>query len=255
MERERFRGRVALVTGAYRGLGAAICRGLADEGATVIVTDIEEEGGRKLAEELGKPATFRKLDVTSEADWASAAEAVSAEFGGLHVLVNNAGWTGSQRIADATLESYMKTINICQVGPFLGTRAAIPLMTAVGGGSIVNIGSVDGVMPQPFVSAYSSAKAALRAMTKSAAGELAPLGIRCNAVHFGLVMGTDAYDRNVGVMDFDAYAKRLPIGRFAELSEIVSAVLYLASDDSSYCTGSDLIADGGKTQIYAVPRL
>lgn len=265
----RIDGKIALITGAAQGIGAETARILAAAGATVVVTDRDQDRGRRVAEEINRvdqAATFLTLDVADETNWRSVAQQVEADFGGLDVLVNNAGIVvvgPVERTALADLE------RICQVnlhGTFLGLKHAVPLMKArarasTTGGSIVNVSSAVGIKGYPFGAAYSMTKGGVRLLTKSAALEFAELGynIRVNSIHPGLVdtpmLAQEAVEHaGLGSLGSDSAAETrqffenmAPIKRFAEPVEIARAVLFLASDDSSFMTGSELVVDGGDT--------
>ena len=190
----------------------------------------------------GDAARYVHLDVSSEADWATAI-AAAEEFGPLNVLVNNAGILKFTAIADTTLDEYLQVIMINQVGTFLGMRSAIEPMKRAGGGSIVNISSIDGVGSKNSLVAYSSSKGAVRSMTKTGALELGQFGIRVNSVHPGGVFTPMIGD--VPAEMFDASHSHLPLGRAGRVDEIATMVLFLASDEASYCTGGEYLVDGG----------
>lgn len=241
----RLKDKVAIVTGASSGMGAATARLFAQEGAKVMVTDILVEEGTAIAEEIGGDARFQKLDVTSEADWdALAAETVSA-FGRIDVLVNNAGVSGSHPdvLNTATWDEQM---NVNARGVFLGMRTVIPKMQEAGGGSIVNISSISGLTGQRFVHmGYNAAKGAVRLATKAAAIQFARDGIRVNSVHPGLM---PAMRTSMMSADPEVRAKMIsavPMGREGRIEEVAHANLFLASDDASYVTGVELPVDGG----------
>lgn len=241
----RLDGKVALITGAARGQGAAEARLFAREGARVIVTDILEEQGRAVAETAG--AIFIPLDVRLEASWDAAMGMVQERYGRLDVLVNNAGVLQTCRLLDLDLASYSDSIAVNQTGCFLGMRAAARIMKTGGGGSIINISSLSGFRGGPGALAYTAGKFAVRGMTKVAAIELGPLGIRVNSIHPGGVrtpMVTAEADKQ-GI-DIDSYFRTLPLGRIGEPEDIARLALFLASDDSAYCTGAEFIADGGE---------
>ena len=239
-------GRVALITGAAQGQGEAAARRFVSLGAQVAVTDIDGERGAAVAADLGEAAVFLSLDVTSEADWEKTVSAVLEHFGRLDVLVNNAGIAVVAPLVDTSLELFRRMVDINQVGVFLGMRAVAPVMAP--GGSIVNISSVEGLAGMPGLTAYVASKFAVRGMTKVAALELAPLGIRVNSVHPGVVDTRMAHDPGIessGAMD--RLLERVPMGRRAQPSEIADLVAFLASDESRYSTGAEFVADGGMT--------
>ena len=242
MAKGRLAGRVAWVTGAARGQGAAEARLFAEEGARVVVCDVLEAELRAVAEEIGDAALAYPLDVSSESQWEACAAEVESRFGGLDVLVNNAGITRAAPLLETTLDDYMAVIGVNQVGCFLGMRVAGGLMARSGGGSIINVASTGGLEGVPQMVAYAASKHAITGMTKTAAIELAPQRIRVNSLHPGGVdtdmIGTPEQRRAV---DYGF----LPLGRLASPEEIARVALFLASDDSSYCTGTALLADGG----------
>lgn len=238
----RLEGKVALITGAARGQGEAEARLFASQGAKVVLADVLDDDGEKVAADIGDAARYVHLDVSNEADWAGAI-AAAEELGPLNVLVNNAAILRFTAIADTTLEEYLQVIMVNQVGTFLGIRSAIEPMKRAGGGSIVNISSIDGIGSKNSLVAYSSSKGAVRSMTKTAALELGQFGIRVNSVHPGGVftpmIGMD--DRKM----FDMSHGHLPLQRAGGPEEIATMVLYLASDEASYCTGGEYVVDGG----------
>ena len=253
----RLDGKVALISGAARGMGQAEARLFAAKGAKVVVADIIEEEGRQLAKELGDAAIFQPLDVRSEDQWAQAVSTTTDVFGKLNVLINNAGIVIPSPLRDLTLENYQAVLDVNQTGVFLGMRAVIPAMEAAGGGSIVNVSSIDGLIAMDLVFSYVASKFAVRGMTKTAALELAPSSIRVNSLHPGFVhtrMGDPAGDGSSRER-LDRYgARRIPAGRAAEPEELAAVALFLASDEASYCTGAEFVADGGFTAGELVPR-
>jgi 3alpha(or 20beta)-hydroxysteroid dehydrogenase len=253
----RLEGKVALITGSARGQGAAEARRFAEEGARVIVSDVLEEEGRAVAESLSGSGIFCRHDVRSEESWDEVVAAGRAAFGKIDVLLNNAGILHFASLMDTSLEKYMQIVETNQVGCFIGMKAVVPEMKAAGGGSIVNVSSVAGMHGTPHIIAYTASKFAVRGMTKVAAIELGRFGIRVNSIHPGGIatpmVGVDPDDpreREAGGM-FD----HLPIGRIGSPEEVANLVLFLASDESSYCTGSEFIADGGLLAgVGATPR-
>lgn len=225
-------------------MGASHARTFAREGARVVLIDREVEEGNTVAKELGDAAVFVAADVASAADWARVIERTEERFGPPDVLVNNAGILDGHGLESVTEADFRRVVDVNQIGVFLGMRAIVPAMRRAGGGSIINIGSTAAMVGIPDVFAYTAAKWAVRGMTKAAAIELAPYGVRVNALHPGDV-ATDmtARQRETGEITTAGIA----LGRFGKLDEVSSAALYLASDESSYITGADLVVDGGYT--------
>jgi 3alpha(or 20beta)-hydroxysteroid dehydrogenase len=240
----RLDGKVALISGAASGMGAAEARMFAEEGARVLVCDIQEERGAAVAAAIGPEAAFVRLDVTSEPSWWQAVDAAVSRFGKLDVLVNNAGIFRRGTIEDTTLEQYMQTVMVNQVGVFLGMRAALPAMRRQGG-SMVNISSTSGLVGSRTSCAYTASKFAVRGMTKSAAQEFAPLGIRVNSVHPGSIK--TEMTRALAPEMLKMLEGITPLGRQGRPEEVAGLVLWLASDASTYCTGAEFVADGGMT--------
>lgn len=256
----RLAGKVALITGAARGQGAAAVRRFVAEGARVLAADITDDTGKALADELNEaaggdeaPVRYTHLDVTSEEDWAAAVAAATDGFGRLDVLVNNAGVLHFSALADTKLADYLRVISVNQVGTFLGMRAVVPALRAAGGGSIVNLSSVEGLSAAPFLTAYTASKFAIRGMTKVAALELGPDGIRVNSVHPGMIDTKMISDAVGGVeLDLTRVKRKLALRRIGQPEEIAALVLFLASDESAYCTGAEFVADGGATATHAL---
>jgi 3alpha(or 20beta)-hydroxysteroid dehydrogenase len=242
----RVAGKVVLISGGARGMGEAHARRLLAEGARVVVADILDDEGAALAATLGANARYIHLDVTKGDDWAAAVALCVAEFGGLHVLVNNAGIFGGAAIVDHPLDMWQRFIDVNLTGVFLGIRAATTAMIASGGTSIINISSVAGLRGAAGGSAYVASKFGVRGLTKSVAIELAPYGIRCNSVHPGIIDTPMAAGQNTQGYDY-------PLGRMARAEEVANMVLYLASDESSYSTGSEFVVDGGLTMGGITP--
>ncbi len=243
-------GRVALVTGAARGIGAATCRELSELGADVVVTDVLDEEGKVIADELsraGHRAFYQHLDVADEASWQDCMAEVLGRWNGLDILVNNAGIGTFEDVESETLDGYRKLIGINQVGVWLGMRAVIAPMRARGGGSIVNISSIFGAVGGFGGSiAYHASKGAVRLMTKNAAIRYAAEGIRVNSVHPGFV-DTPMVAAAKGNDLEQAIIANTPLGRWGRPEEIASVIGFLAGDDASFMTGSEVYADGGWT--------
>jgi cyclopentanol dehydrogenase len=247
----RLAGRVALISGAARGQGEAEARLFAREGASVVLGDVRTEQGEQVAREIaadGGEAVFTPLDVTSEGDWTRAVELAEGTFGRLDILVNNAAILGRPGIMDTSLELWNHVIAVNQTGPFLGMRAAIPALRRAGGGSIVNISSALAIVGYGESASYTAAKGGLTALTRTVAVELATEGIRVNVVHPG-VIDTPMVDDGVGRSPeaLRAQAATAPLGRIGRAEEMAAAVLFLASDESSFVTGASLSVDGGSS--------
>jgi 3alpha(or 20beta)-hydroxysteroid dehydrogenase len=242
----RLDGKVALITGGARGMGKSHVRHFVAEGARVVSGDILDDRGQYVADGLGAGSCrYAHLDVTSEADWAAAVALAAEAFGRLDVLVNNAGVLKFASIAEMPLDDFRRILEVNAVGCWLGMKAVIEPMKAAGGGSIVNISSIEGFTGAAGLSAYSASKFAIRGMTKVAAAELAQFGIRVNSVHPGGVLTRMIVESAGARSDGEAFLRSMPLGRFAEPVEISRLVAYLASDESSYSTGSEFVADGG----------
>ncbi len=254
----RLDGKVALVSGAARGMGRAEARLFAAEGAKVAVCDVLDAEAKAVAEGIGEAARFQHLDVTREDEWEAAVAGTLRAFGRLDVLVNNAGIAESAPLAEMTLESYRRVIDVNQTGVFLGMKAVIEPMSAAGGGSILNVSSIDGMVGMNNLMSYVASKWAVRGMTKAAAMELAPRRIRVNSIHPGFIhtgMGVpDGVDPSEIHALLDAYTARMaPLGRSGTPEDIARLALFLASDESAYSTGSEFVADGGLIAGYPPP--
>ncbi|WP_075836110.1 MULTISPECIES: glucose 1-dehydrogenase [unclassified Rhodococcus (in: high G+C Gram-positive bacteria)] len=252
----RVEGKVALVTGGARGIGAATARLLAAEGARVVVTDVDHDAGHAVAAAIDDTFThamFLPHDVTAEDDWAAVIEQVTDRFGRLDVLVNNAGVVSTANVEDESLERWRWLQSINLDGVFLGTKAAIAAMKVGGGGSIVNLSSIEGLIGDPALAAYNASKGGVRIFTKSTALHCAKsgYGIRVNSVHPGyiwtpMVQGVAAEGGDIEQGRATLTALH-PIGRLGTAEDIAYAILYLASDESSFVTGAELVVDGGYT--------
>jgi 3alpha(or 20beta)-hydroxysteroid dehydrogenase len=245
----RLDGKVALITGGARGMGKSHARHFVAEGAKVVIGDLLDDKGKVLAAELGEDnCRYVHHDVTSEPGWAGVVAATIDAFGTLNVLVNNAGILKNKKITEMTLAEFREVIEVNLVGEWLGVKNVIDPMTQAGGGSIINISSVEGFAGAAGLSAYSASKFGVRGITRSAARELGRFGIRVNSVHPGGIMTTmtaTAFASFTDISDGEGVLRSLPISRFAKSSEVSHLVVYLASDESSYCTGSEFVVDGG----------
>lgn len=243
----RLDGKVALVTGAAQGQGAAIARRFVHEGARVVLADVADEAGKTVASDLGSSAVYAHHDVTDEASWDEAVRVATEAFGSLNVLINNAGILKWAPLEEHALDDYMAVVRVNQLGCFLGMKAVIGAMKQAGSGSIVNTASTAGLEGNAGTIGYSASKFAVRGMTKTAALELGKYNIRVNAVCPGGIntqMGNPF--KNEGD-ELNSFYKRNPIKRIGTPEEIASMMVFLASDESSYCTGGDFVVDGGYT--------
>ena len=242
-EVRRLDGKVAIITGAARGQGEAEARLLAANGAKVILTDILTEQGQAVAAGIGDSARFVEHDVASEAGWARVVDTAVSTFGSVNVLVNNAAISRPLKLEDTDLPTYQHIIDVNQVGVFLGMRAVLEPMKRAGGGSIINVASVAGLQGTSTLFAYTASKWAVRGMSKSAALELARYNIRVNVINPGVIDTPINYD-NPAKMN-QVLVQTTPMRRMGEPSEIAEAVLFVASDASSFATGADFTIDGG----------
>ena len=247
----RMDGKVALISGGARGQGAAEARLFAQEGAKVVIGDLLDVDGMRVAAEiaeLGGEAVYVHLDVTREEDWRSAVQAAVSAFGKLDVLVNNAGIWRRGRVEDTSVEDWDAVQNVNSKGVFLGTKAAIPEMRKAGGGSVINISSTAGLVGGPRSTAYTASKGAVRLFTKATAIQYAGEGIRSNSIHPGPI-DTEMIQQVWQGEDNsrEESIARTPLGRVGTVDDIAYGALFLASDESSFMTGSELVIDGGST--------
>lgn len=235
----RLNGTVAVVTGGARGIGAGVVRRLVDEGARVTIGDVLNVEGKALAEELGESTQFVHLDVTDSSSWAAAVEATESAFGTVDLLVNNAGVLTVAPLEKTPEADIRRIYDVNLLGPFLGMQAVTPSMKAKGRGFIVNVASASGLIPMPMQAAYSSSKWGLRGLAKTAAVELGRYGIRVNTIHPGVIRSplTEGLDEAM----FSVYA----VPRIGEPEDVGAAVVFLASNESSFISGADLPVDGG----------
>jgi 3alpha(or 20beta)-hydroxysteroid dehydrogenase len=234
-------GRTALVTGAARGIGAAVAARLIADGARVYAGDLLEEDGRALAERYGPAYAFQKLDVTDEAEWAAMMERIARETGRLDILVSNAGIYGPASLQDESAAGFHRLFEINQFAIFWGMKCAVPLMTL--GGSIINLSSIGGMVGYKGTFGYAGTKWAVRGMTRSAARELAPLRIRVNTICPGVIDTPMFYENDPSLLN--QFLASIPLGALGKPSDIASAVAFLASDEAAYVTGTDILVDGG----------
>ena len=241
----RVTGKIALISGGARGMGAAHARALVDEGAHVVIGALLDEAGQALAADLGPSAHYVHLDVTDKQQWIDAVAATNTTFGPVNVLINNAGIANGNLLTDFELSEWQRILDINLTGTFLGCQAVAQTMIDNKAGSIINISSVEGYRGSPGLHGYTATKFAVRGLTKSVALELAPHGVRVNSVHPGLIRT----DMTAGIPeDF----LQIPLGRAADPAEVSALVLYLASDESSYSTAAEFLIDGGL--IAGVPH-
>jgi len=247
----RLRGKVALISGGARGMGASEARLFTREGARVVIGDILDDDGRAVEADIkahGGEALYLHLDVTDEGDWDRAVAKTIERFGRLDILVNNAGVGGGSRIEDTTVKEWDHVMEVNAKGVFLGTRAVIPAMRRAGGGSIINISSQLGLVGTDISSPqYQASKGAVRLLTKTTAMQYAREKIRANSVHPGPIVTAMTERRRQDPEHYKLMLSRIPLGRFGEPDEVAYGVLYLASDESTFVTGSELVIDGGWT--------
>jgi 3alpha(or 20beta)-hydroxysteroid dehydrogenase len=233
--------KVALISGGARGIGEADARLLVAEGAKVVIGDVRDDEGKALADELGEAARYVHLDVTDPEDWKSAVATAAQEFGKLNVLVNNAGIANGSTLQSFDHAQWDRIIAINLTGTFLGMQASADAMIAAGGGSMINVSSIEGLRGTPWAHGYVASKWAVRGLTKSVAMELAPHNIRVNSIHPGLI-------RTPLTEGIPEDMIQIPLGRAGQPVEVANFVLFLASDESSYATGSEFVMDGGTVQ-------
>ncbi|MGF3065837.1 SDR family NAD(P)-dependent oxidoreductase [Facklamia sp. P12945] len=241
---ERLEGKVLIITGGAQGMGKVHAEVALAEGAKVVITDINEEKGNEVAKELGQNVLFVKQDVTKESDWKKVIDATMDKWGRIDSLVNNAGITYNMKIEDVSLDDYMKIVNINQVSVFLGIKAVTPIMKQQKYGSIINISSMNGLVGGAI--GYTDTKFAVRGMTKSAARELSPYNITVNSVHPGVVH-TPMLEQPGVKEAVDKFKETIPMRRVAQPKEVSNLVVFLASDEARYSTGSEFVIDGGVT--------
>ncbi|MEV4732792.1 glucose 1-dehydrogenase [Saccharopolyspora sp. NPDC049426] len=234
----RVDGKAAIISGGARGMGAAHARALVAEGGKVVIGDILDDEGEALAEELGDVARYVHLDVTKPDEWKKAVDVAVGEFGLLNVLVNNAGIVNGSTIENFDLTRWQQILDVNLTGTFLGIQAVVEPMKAAGGGSIMNISSVEGLRGSPWAHGYVATKWGVRGLAKSAALELAPHKIRVNSIHPGMI-------RTPMTENLPEDMVKTPLGRAADPEEVATFVVFLASEESSFATGSEFVVDGG----------
>jgi len=240
-------GKVALISGAARGMGAEEARLFASEGAKVVLGDVLDEEGEKTAAEIGESAVYVHLDVTSEADWRAAVEKAEQAFGKLDILVNNAGILRFGLLEHTSLEEFESVVKVNQTGTFLGMKSVVAAMRRAGGGSIVNISSLAGIQGVGGAFSYTASKFAVRGMTKVAAIEFGAAGIRVNSIHPGGIETPMTRPFGADSSSDESHEYSSPIPRIGRPDEVANLVLWVASDKSSYCTGSEFVVDGGES--------
>ncbi len=249
MSAPRLEGKVALVTGAAGGIGAAAACRLAREGASLLLTDADEQGAHRVAQELDlEGAEALGHDVTSEEQWQTVLATALERYGRIDVLLNNAGVFLAQALTETSVEEFRRVMDVNVTGVFLGMRTVAPTMIEQRAGSVINLSSVAGLTGPPYLTAYAASKWAVRGMSKVAAKELAQFGVRVNSLHPGQIdtdMNTRQRERTPELID--KLTKGIPLRRIGTPEEVADAIVYLASDESLYVTGSELVVDGGVT--------
>jgi 3alpha(or 20beta)-hydroxysteroid dehydrogenase len=244
-------GRVALITGAARGQGEAAARAFVSEGAEVVLSDILDDEGKRLADELGDAALYVHLDVREADDWSAAVVQARDAFGKLDALVNNAGIVDIGLVEEMPADAFMEVVRVNQLGVFLGMQTVVPALREAGGGTIVNISSIDGLIGMKYQSAYSASKFAVVGMTKVAAMELGPENIRVNAVCPGVIR--TEMTKDLHEMQDKWLHRTLPLRRLGDVDETASVVLFLSCADSAYVTGTEVVVDGGWLAGHLTP--
>jgi 3alpha(or 20beta)-hydroxysteroid dehydrogenase len=242
----RLEGKVALISGAASGIGAASARRFAEEGALLVLSDADASGATRLAQELGERASACALEVTSEDQWRAASEAALARHGRIDILLNNAGVFLAASLQETTAEQFRRVLDVNALGVFLGMRAVAPSMVERRAGSIINMSSVAGLGGSPYLTAYAASKWAVRGMTRVLAKELAPHGVRVNSLHPGQIdTAMNARQREQTPELVERLVRAIPMRRVGTAEEVADAAVYLGSDESVYVTGAELAIDGG----------
>ncbi|HZK24398.1 MAG TPA: glucose 1-dehydrogenase [Oscillospiraceae bacterium] len=241
----RLEGKVAVITGGASGIGAAAARRFVEEGAKVVISDVNVKDGQALADAYKESMIFVEHDVAKAKDWEKVRDAAVENFGTIDVLINNAGISVAKSFFTMSEEEYRRIVDINQVSVFLGIKIVGEVLRAKGAGSIINTSSINGLIAGAV--GYTDTKFAVRGMTKAASAELAPQGVRVNSIHPGIIE-TPMVTEGDAVEQIREYAKHVPMRRMAQPEEVANLMLYLASDESSYSTGSEFVVDGGLTQ-------
>jgi 3alpha(or 20beta)-hydroxysteroid dehydrogenase len=247
---DRLAGKVAIITGGAQGQGEGAARAFVAEGAKVVIADIADEPGKALAQELGENAHYVHLDVSDEESWRAAVDEAVATYGPVNVLVNNAGVLLFAELTKTTTADFERLFRVNQLGCFLGMRTVAPIMVENGGGSIVNSSSIEGLGGMPTLVAYTATKFAIRGMTKAAAMELGPKGVRVNSVHPGMI-DTGMIRGYTGDEGMHWGGRKVALKRVGTPADIAHLYVFLASDESCYSTGAEFVADGGATATHA----
>jgi len=248
MSMGRLRGKIALITGAAGGIGACAARRMAEEGAVLLLTDADADGVGRVARELGDSASSRGHDVTSEADWEAVAVWALETHGRVDVLVNNAGVFLAAPLTETSLQDFRHVLDVNLTGVFLGMRALAPTMSTQLAGSMINVSSIAGLTGSPYLAAYAASKWAVRGITKVVAKELARFDVRVNSVHPGQIdTDMNARQRERTPELVDKLIRGIPLQRIGTAQEVAHAIAYLASEESLYVTGSELVIDGGSS--------